>query len=125
MNEAKSKTVLVLEDEEALRKLTSVMLDRAGYRTVLAENADEGRALWQKEGASIDLLIADIILPGASGYELAAEFRRARPDLKILFVSGNPKDALMETSHVIKGSKFLLKPVPMKTLLEFVRDMIG
>jgi DNA-binding response OmpR family regulator len=116
--------ILVIEDEEAIRALFTNLLEDAGYVVLAARDGAEARVHWEKHAESIELLIADLMLPGSSGFDLAQEFRHRRPGLKILFASGNPRDELLETTQVIRGSRMMMKPFAMKQLLEVVADMV-
>lgn len=122
--ETTASTILLVEDEEPIRDLMLAALRRSGYRVLAAENGTDASALWEEERASIDLLLADILVPGLSGSDLALLFRSTRPDLKIIFMSGNPKEAVFETAHLVKGSRFLLKPFPIAKLLTIVADQM-
>src|SRR5688572_30079566 len=104
------RTILMVEDEEHLRQMTAAILERAGFNVFQASDAIEAAEIWHNEQASINLLFADVLLPGLSGPEIAQEFLRTRPDLKVIFASGNDREAALETAHLIKGANFLRKP---------------
>jgi CheY-like chemotaxis protein len=119
------KTILLVEDERDLRSLVSLMLSKAGYRVLEAADGDQAVSLWREHGAEVGLLITDILLPKRTGEELAIEFRSGRPELKVIFVSGNMRESVSDTSHQVRDSKFLLKPFSPVGLLETVRSSIG
>jgi CheY-like chemotaxis protein len=119
------KTILLVEDERDIRSLVSLMLSKAGYRVLEAGDGDQAVSLWQEHGAQVDLLITDLLLPKRTGEELAIEFRAGRPDLKVIFVSGNLRESVVDTAHLVRDSKFLLKPFSPVQLLEIVRSSIG
>ena len=87
---AGTETVLLVEDEEAVRLLTRRILERAGYRVFDAANAEQAEALFEQHGSLFNLLVTDVIMPGASGPRLFERLARQRPDLKVLYVSGYP-----------------------------------
>ena len=92
-----SHTILVVEDNEAIRSLSLQHLKKIGYRTLEATNAGEAMR-YIDSGAAIDLLFTDIVMPGGmSGYDLAREARKRRPGLKVLFTSGFPGAVFPDT----------------------------
>ena len=117
-------TVFIIEDEDSIRALLATFLQRARYEVLTARDASEARAVWSQNADAVGLLVADLILPGGNGFELAQEFRKNRPDLKIIFASGNPRNQLLETTQLIKGSKMILKPFSMQQFLEVVTDVL-
>ncbi|MFZ0278702.1 MAG: response regulator [Candidatus Sulfotelmatobacter sp.] len=80
------QTILLVEDEAFVRKVTAEVLESAGYRLVIA--ADAGEALAYRGRLAPDLLLADVIMPGMSGRELASEFTRLYPNTRVLLMSG-------------------------------------
>lgn len=89
VEEPKGKTVLVVEDEEILRGLAVCILEDCGHHVLTAATSDEAKEIWDSLGPKIDLVIMDIIIPGLNGLDLAKSFREARPDLKIVFMTGS------------------------------------
>jgi len=120
----KTVTVFVIEDEDSIRALLATFLERASFEVLTARDAPEARAVWSQNASAVGLLVADLILPGGNGFELAQEFRKNRPDLKIIFASGNPRNQLLETTQLIKGSKMILKPFSMTQFLDVVSDIL-
>jgi two-component system, cell cycle sensor histidine kinase and response regulator CckA len=115
--EHERQRVLVVDDEDAVRKLVAAMLDAAGYSVVEAEDAD--RALAVADGDErVDVLVADVELRGLAGPDLAERLRSRWPDLRVLFVSGYTSDALEG-----RGSAFLQKPFTRAELTEAVRTL--
>lgn len=116
------ETILVVEDNEAVRSLTQILLERHGYRVLTAADGVEAIEVWAKHALSIALLLTDLIMPGGlNGQELAKRFQQEKPELKIILTSGYSaaiggcQDALMA------GENFLQKPFPADKLLEIVR----
>jgi len=113
-------TVLICDDDDAVRKLLADVLAIGSYRVLSACDGQQARAL-ASGAAKIDLLVTDIVMPRTSGTELAAELRAMHPDALVLFVSGcvDP-DALSS----IQGEEFLAKPFLPAALLKRVREII-
>ena len=115
-----SESILVVEDEAALRDLAVRVLGAAGYRVRAAADADEALALAGREGAPA-LLLTDVVMPRMDGRELARRFREAAPGAKVLFMSGYTDDALLRSGEFPPGVALLPKPFAPAALLEAVR----
>jgi two-component system, cell cycle sensor histidine kinase and response regulator CckA len=125
--EGGNETILVVEDDEAVRALTRRLLEGFGYRTWEAGSGREALTRWRDRTGEIDLLLTDMVMPeGLTGRDLAQQMRAQRPDLKVLFISGySPDVAGKDTDFFHKpGSRFLQKPVPPRELLKNVRDCL-
>jgi two-component system cell cycle sensor histidine kinase/response regulator CckA len=122
---AEEATILIVEDDEALRKLVATVLSKAGYRVLAAEDAIEAAELLTSEECEIDLIIADIILPGLSGPELAREVLEQHPNVKVIFVSGSQAESVLETTDLVPNERFLPKPYTPDTILDIVRDVLA
>ena len=110
-----AQTVLVVEDEEGLREVTTKRLQAQGHTVLVAANADE--ALRQFEGnTSVDVLLTDVVMPGASGPELTRRLVERRPALKMIYMSGYTADALARHGLLNPGISFLHKPFTSDTL---------
>jgi len=114
-------TILLVEDEKFVRDVTSEVLRSAGYRVLAARNAGEGLELFTESGATVDLLLADIILPGQSGGALAERLKRERPGLKVLFVTGYAEQ--MKVSGDVGA--LLPKPFSSMMLLQAIREQFA
>jgi signal transduction histidine kinase len=122
-----NETILVVEDDEAVRSLTRRLLEGFGYRTWEAASGREALARWRDRADEIDLLLTDMVMPeGVTGRELAEQMRTQRPDLKVLFISGYSPDVAGKDTGFIhqNGSRFLQKPVPPRELLQTVRHCL-
>jgi PAS domain S-box-containing protein len=114
------ETVLVVEDDRAVRAVAAGMLADLGYGVLEAGNADEALALLGVD--HIRLLFTDVIMPGAmSGQELAREARRRRPGLKVLFTSGYTENAIIHNGRLDPGVRLLSKPYKRDELAQAVR----
>jgi two-component system cell cycle sensor histidine kinase/response regulator CckA len=114
------RTILIVEDQEHLRQMTAAVLERHGFNVFQAGDASEATQIWEREKSSIDLLFADILIPGLSGPEIAREFLLTKPDLKVIFSSGNSSKTVLETTQLIQGATFMRKPYPIGTLISAV-----
>ena len=114
------ESVLVVEDESALRDLATLILREQGYHVIGASNGDEALSLWDRHPSQIDLLLTDMVMPGEmSGRALADKLRARHTDLKVLFTSGYTEEA-MNTD----GIHFLQKPYDRAGLARAVRDCL-
>jgi DNA-binding NtrC family response regulator len=114
-------SILIVEDEELLREITTTILERAGFHVFQASNAAEALEVWRREHSSIHVLLADILLPDGTGVELASEFRRTVPALNVIFTSGSDRKVVIETQQMVRGATFLRKPYTIRFLIEAVR----
>ncbi len=112
----KPATVLVVDDEEAIRQIERRVLEDAGY-TVTEASRGLNAIEMLSNGAPLQLLIADLDMPGLSGDEMVARIRKLRPDLKVLYVTGHI-DKLMDARLLWAGEAFLEKPFNAAGLLE-------
>ncbi len=116
-----SNTVLVVEDEAAVRFLTRLILERAGYCVIDAPNAETAAALCTDD---VDLLISDVIMPGATGPTLFRMLAKQHPRLKVLYMSGYTDDMVTREGMLDPEAAFLQKPFNNDGLLRKVRDVL-
>ncbi|HET9133702.1 MAG TPA: response regulator [Gemmatimonadales bacterium] len=116
-----SLTVLLAEDEPAVRAVTERILARAGYTVVSAGSGEEAYDLFKRRLEEIDVLLTDIVMPGMNGQELAVRVTREKPNLPVLFVSGYVGDAVQIPADVVEAGKFLQKPFTTDELLDRLR----
>jgi CheY-like chemotaxis protein len=119
-------TILLVEDEAPVRCLTRDYLQRLGYRVVEAASGVEALAAWDQQGASIDLLLTDMIMPdGISGRDLAAQLRARRPGLPVLCISGYTASAERPAlGELVEGARLLHKPFSVQTLSRAVSECL-
>jgi len=122
--EAGHETVLLVEDDDAVRKLTDRLLRRAGYDVLAAANGGEALLTCERHEGEIHLLLSDVVMPRMSGPELAERLSRLRPQLKALFMSGNVGDAVESHGAPSSGARLLAKPVTAEELLRKVREVL-
>ncbi|HXN22934.1 MAG TPA: PAS domain S-box protein [Candidatus Dormibacteraeota bacterium] len=117
------ETVLVVEDEDAVRELTREFLETRGYTVVEARNGAEALQIAATHAHPIDLLVSDVIMPGMSGPELAQQLFSLHPEIKVLYVSGYTADAVPQ-GMLNTRAPFLSKPFSRDALLQNVREIL-
>lgn len=119
-----SETILLVEDDDALRRLAWRVLRRGGYTVIEARDAREGERASREYRAGIDLLVTDVVLPGETGRDLAARLVAARPGLRVLFISGYTENAIVHHGVLDPDVALLEKPFSPETLLRRVRQRL-
>ncbi len=117
-------TILLVEDEAAVREVTRRILEHHGYRVLAARHADEALTVARYAGP-IDLLLTDVVMPGLGGRELAERLLAARPGLPVLFMSGYNDDEVLRRGLELPTPRLLAKPFTIDTLVARVREAIG
>jgi two-component system, cell cycle sensor histidine kinase and response regulator CckA len=118
------ETILLVEDEESLRGVTQEYLTNKGYHVLVAEDFDKAVEVSENNPQHIDLLMTDVVLPGASGPKLAERLSGIRPQMKVLFVSGYTADALVHGDVHRSDFAFLSKPFSLNTLARKIRTIL-
>ncbi|WP_424140569.1 response regulator [Roseomonas chloroacetimidivorans] len=112
-----SATVLVVEDEPAVREVAATILRDLGYRVLEAADGAEALRVFGENGAKVDLLLSDVILPGGmKGHELARKLNEVRPGLPVLFMSGYTENAIVHHGRLDDGVHFIGKPFEREQL---------
>jgi nitrogen-specific signal transduction histidine kinase/ActR/RegA family two-component response regulator len=119
-----SETILVVEDEMSVRKLAAEFLGSNGYRVLEAQDGGEALQVCEEHRAPIHLLMTDVVMPGMSGRELAVRLVGARPEMKVIYVSGYTDDAIVQHGVREEGTVFLQKPFSLETLAHTVREVL-
>ena len=119
-----SETVLLVEDEPAVRRATAEFLALQGYSVLQAKDGVDALAVAGAHGSSIHLLISDVVMPNMSGGELAKELLRLRPDTKLLFVSGYAGKTVLDHKVVDLETNFLQKPFSLQQLSLKIRTAL-
>jgi two-component system cell cycle sensor histidine kinase/response regulator CckA len=117
-------TILVVEDNAALRRLVARMLNDGGFATLAAGKAADGLSLVRQHRGMIDLAIIDMVMPGMSGLDLATDLNREYPDLTILYTSGYVDSVAADVLSRRSPDRVLLKPFSEQTLLERVHMLL-
>ena len=120
--DATSLNVLLVEDDQAVRELVRMMLERAGHRVVEAASAEEG--ITQLDAMSpVDLVVTDVVMPGMSGFDLFQSIVERRPSLRVLFISGYTDYAPFDETIARKRVAFLEKPFSARGLTDKIREL--
>jgi signal transduction histidine kinase len=115
-----TESVLLVEDEDAVRELVHTVLEARGYAVVEARSGREGLRLCESHTGGIDLLVTDVVMPELGGRELAQGALKLRPGMKVMFLSGHTQDVILKEG-VEKGAAFLRKPFAPVELAQKVR----
>ena len=119
-----SETLLLVEDEQAVRALARMSLEKRGYKVLEAGNGREALDLAELHRGSIDLVISDVVMPEMSGRQLIEQLVPHRPGLKVLLVSGYTEDAVVRHGIADAKANFLQKPFTLGTLARKVREVL-
>jgi CheY-like chemotaxis protein len=119
-----SETVLVVEDEEAVRKLVDQALLKYGYAVLEAATGEEALGIIATHPTPIRLMITDVVMPGMSGRELAARLRGQHPEMRVLYMSGYTDDAVVRHGLLDASMFFLQKPFTPGMLVRKVRETL-
>lgn len=119
-----TETILLAEDEEMVRTLTTRALVAGGYTVLLAGNGDEALAKAHKYAAPISLLVTDVVMPGMSGRELSERLSMRHPETKVLYMSGYTDDAIIRHGVLKAGTAFIQKPYSLGHLLRKIREVL-
>ena len=120
-----SGTVLLVEDEVAVRELIHSVLEVNGYRVLTARDPHDALRLGEGYAGSLDLLITDVIMPGMNGRDLAGRITASRPGLRVLYISGYSEEILEGARVPGGGTAYLQKPFGLGALAAAVRDAMA
>jgi CheY-like chemotaxis protein len=119
-----AEAILVVEDDPDLRSYLGEILRSLDYRVVVASNSAEALGLLAKSGRHIDLLLTDIIMPGLNGRQLVEKARDQYPDLKVLYMTGYSRNAVVHQGRLDEGVDLLQKPISQAELAHRVRVIL-
>jgi two-component system cell cycle sensor histidine kinase/response regulator CckA len=117
------ETILLVEDDDQVRQVTSAILQRNGYQVIEARNAGEALLQSEQQGR-IDLMLTDVVLPQMSGPALAKRLAADRPKMKVLCMSGYTDDSIVRDGVLAASMSFLQKPMTMASLTAKVREVL-
>lgn len=120
-----TETVLLVEDQEEIRKLAQMILKSHGYNVVAAENGGEALLFSERHAGPIHLMLTDVLMPGMTGQELADRLRPLRPEMKVAFMSGYIGNGIVQPGTLEAGAGFLAKPFSPEALATKVREVLG
>ena len=116
--------MLVVEDSDTVRNLARQILEFHGYTVIDSPNGEDALVKFRQEGASVDLVITDVVMPKMSGPDLVQKLAALRPSVKVLYMSGYPADAVDSNRLVAAGFSFLPKPFTPEILAQKVRKVL-
>jgi CheY-like chemotaxis protein len=119
-----SETILVVEDETALRRLLCMSLERRGYKLFAAKDGAEAIEIFRQHADQINAVVSDIMMPHVDGFELKQRIAALSPDMKFLFMSGYSEEIVEQRQTVLRGCAFLEKPFLPDELADKVRDLL-
>ena len=122
---AGTETVLVVEDEPALRRLISVSLEKRGYTVLAAEDGTEAIRILENNPGEIDLVVSDFMMPKLNGLELREKAILLRPEMRFLFISGYAEDTIGRTARLPQDAGYLEKPFLPIELARKVRALLN
>ena len=120
-----NETILLVEDEDQIRKMILSLLRSFGYRVLEARNGGEALMISEKHPDRIHLLLTDVVMPYMNGAELAKRLLAARTDLRVLCMSGYADEAILKPGVIDAGLAFLQKPVTPDQLARKIREVLA
>lgn len=120
-----NETILVVDDEESLRTVVEELLGKLGYSVLSAGSGPEALALAEKFSGRIDLLLTDVVMDPLSGPALAEKLVHARPEMKVVYISGYDDGALAPDGVLKPGTVLVHKPFTFKILSTRLREVLG
>jgi len=118
------ETILLVEDEETVRKMVSQVLERNGYKVLEACFATQAYIVAYRYKAPIHLMVTDVMMPGTPGPVLASKLAPAHPEMKVIYMSGWPEDVVREKLRDIETAPFIYKPYLFEKLPQTVREVL-
>jgi len=119
-----TETILVVDDEELVRNLVKSLLESHGYKVLQAASGAAALDLISRYPHPLHLVLTDVVMPGMNGSELSDRLALLRPNLKILYMSANPRDILAQGNEPGSSPAYLQKPFTVKALLMRVRSLL-
>ncbi len=116
-----NETILLAEDDVSVRELAQQILEKSGYRVLVAANGREAVSLFARHAADVDLLLLDVVMPDLGGLEAVELMRRIRPDVPVVFSSGYDDDSIPTGARTLDGVALLHKPFGRDELLRTIR----
>jgi len=119
-----SETILLVEDEDSVRRFTRLLLERHGFRVVEAASPDQALSTAADFDGPIALLLTDVVMPHLSGPELAEKLRASRPELRVLYMSGYPAGMVMQGLTIDPSVRLIQKPFTRADLLKQINEAL-
>jgi PAS domain S-box-containing protein len=119
-----TETILLVDDEAGIRRLTTRFLERAGYTVIGAASGEDALQVLESQGAPVHLLLSDVVMPGMNGRQLAERLAQTHPRMKVLYMSGYTSDSIGQRGVLEAETALLNKPFTQAVLLRKVRDVL-
>jgi CheY-like chemotaxis protein len=123
--EERMMTILLVEDEDAVRAIARRVLEREGFAVIEAGTAGDALRLAKDHAEPINLMLSDLVMPGMTGAELAVLVRRVRPNVPIIYMSGYSREDVEERVGTMAATGFVSKPFTPRGLVEAVRGALA
>jgi len=120
-----SETVLIVEDDDSLRKLAHKVLQQKGYTILAADNGEDALGISKEHEGAIDLMLTDVVMPRMSGRETAKLLKPLYPQMKVIYMSGYTDEAIVNHGVLSPGLNFIEKPFTPDALAGKVREVLG
>ncbi len=119
-----SETILLVEDEENVRKLALRVLERQGYKVLSARDGNDALLICEQHKGRIHLILTDVVMPGMSGHELAKRLKSLHPEIKVLYMSGYTDDTIVLHGVLVEGVNYIQKPFTVDALTKKIREVL-
>ena len=119
-----TESVLLVEDDASVSRITAQMLTRLGYKVTIADNGKDALTILRKSGVRFDIVLTDFVMPGMSGKKLAEQLGKVHKGIRIIYMSGYVDDATANAELSAEGGKVLRKPFGMQALAIKMRDVL-
>ena len=119
-----NETILLVEDEESVRKFALRVLERQGYKVLTARDGDEALLICEQFKDPIHLMLTDVVMPGMSGHELAKRLKSLHPKMKVLYMSGYTDNTIVLHGVLAEGVNYFQKPFTVDALTKKVREVL-
>jgi two-component system, cell cycle sensor histidine kinase and response regulator CckA len=124
-NPAVARTILIVEDDDAVRIPAAEFLMMEGFKVLQARTGSEALSVVQQSRSSLDMLVTDMLMPKMNGHEVAASLVEQHPDLKVLYISGDPARGALAGSGEVPQNATLRKPFRLNVLRDKIHDLLG
>ena len=119
-----SETVLLVEDEEEVRKLAAQILQRQGYKVLEAPQGGDALLICEQHQTPVHLMLTDVVMPGMSGHQLAERLKSLQPEMKVLYMSGYTDNTIIQHGVLVEGVNYISKPFTVDALARKVREVL-
>jgi len=120
-----SETILIVEDNEEVRKLAMRVLEKQGYNVLEASNGNDALLLPNERKESVHLILVDVVMPGISGRQFVEQFKEVCRDCKVLYMSGYTENGIVHHGVLEKGMNYIQKPFTVDGLARKVREVLN